>query len=144
RNSFQESVKAKMPADRIPGTASGNVMLTMARIRLAPSMRAHSSISFGMVLKYPIRSHVQNGIRNVGWVRMTAHGVWPSPNVFTTSPSGMKSRVGGTRYVMKIMVPSGAAHRNCRRASAEPAGSPHKRESAVDTVAMDNVVIGHP
>jgi hypothetical protein len=38
----------------------------MAWIRLAPSIRAQSSISRGMVLKYPIKSHVQNGIRNVG------------------------------------------------------------------------------
>ena len=65
-NSFHERVNAKMPADRIPGTATGKIMRTIAPNRVAPSMRAHSSSSRGMVLKYPIRSQVQNGIRNVG------------------------------------------------------------------------------
>src|SRR5262244_2455688 len=64
--SFHDSVKAKIPAERMPGTASGKLILTMARMRLAPSIRAHSSISRGMVLKYPIKSHVQKGMRNVG------------------------------------------------------------------------------
>ena len=90
-------MNAKIPAERIPGTASGKLMRTMAWIRLAPSIRAQSSISRGMVLKYPINSHVQNGIRNVGYVRITAHGVSPIPNALTTSPSGMKSKVGGTK-----------------------------------------------
>ena len=33
---------------------------------MAPSMRAHSSSSCGIVLKYPMSSHVQNGMRKVG------------------------------------------------------------------------------
>ena len=40
---------------------------------------------------------------------------------------------------MKIIVPSGAAQRNCRRASAYPARSPQKRDNPVDTVAMKSV-----
>src|SRR5262245_2140914 len=105
-NSFHESVKAKMPADRMPGTAIGKMMRSMAPKRVAPSMRAHSSSSFGMVLKYPISSQVQNGIRNVGYVRISAHGVLPSWKLRMMSARGMKSSVGGTRYVTKMEVPS--------------------------------------
>ena len=50
-NSFHDSVNAKMPADRMPGTATGKMIRTIAPKRVAPSMRAHSSSSFGMVLK---------------------------------------------------------------------------------------------
>src|SRR5256712_13154473 len=96
-------------------------MRTMAWIRLAPSIRAQSSISRGMVLKYPIKSQVQNGIRNVGYVRITAHGVSPIPKVLTTSPSGMKSRVGGTRKRVKINLPRDGAQRDCQRAQGDPA-----------------------
>src|SRR5262249_62227961 len=102
RNSFHDSVKAKIPAERMPGTASGKLMLTMARMRLAPSIRAHSSISRGMVLKYPIKSHVQKGMRDVGEVRITAHGGSPSPKALTTSPRGMNSSGGGARDVVKV------------------------------------------
>src|SRR3989442_5049007 len=101
-------------------------MRTMAWIRLAPSIRAHSSISRGMVLKYPIKSQVQNGIRKVGYVRITAHGVSPIPKVLTTSPSGMKSRVGGTTEVMEIILASGGAHRHRHRARAQAASRPQE------------------
>ena len=50
-NSFHDSVKAKMPAERMPGTAMGKMMRVIAPNRVAPSMRAHSSSSLGMVLK---------------------------------------------------------------------------------------------
>ena len=50
-NSFQESVKEKIPADRMPGGASGMAIRHIAPRRLAPSMRAHSSSSPGMVRK---------------------------------------------------------------------------------------------
>ncbi len=50
-NSFQDRVKAKIPAERMPGIAMGKMMRIMAPNRVAPSMRAHSSSSLGMVLK---------------------------------------------------------------------------------------------
>ena len=65
-NSFQESVKAKSAAQTSPGTAIGSTMRRSAWMRVAPSTSAHSSTSFGTVRKYPIKSHVQNGTRNVG------------------------------------------------------------------------------
>src|SRR4030095_8148316 len=113
-NSFHDSVNAKMPADRMPGTAIGKMIRAIAPKRVAPSMRAHSSSSLGIVLKYPIRSHVQNGIRNVGYVRISAQGVLPSWKSRMMSASGMNSNVGGTRYVTKIDVPRVPAIGNLR------------------------------
>ncbi len=65
-NSFQHRVRAKIDAEIIPGTANGMMILVRICHRLAPSIRAHSSSSYGMVLKYPMSSHVENGIRIVG------------------------------------------------------------------------------
>ena len=65
-NSFQHSVKQKMKAEIRPGIASGSTILIRICQRLAPSISAHSSSSNGMVLKYPINSQVENGIRMVG------------------------------------------------------------------------------
>src|SRR5438045_8709688 len=84
-------------------------------------------------------SHVQNGIRNVGYVRISAHGVFPSWKLRMMSASGMKSSVGGTRYVTKIEVPSGPASGHFRRASAYPASRRQKSEMIVVTTAMKNV-----
>src|SRR3989454_6903313 len=139
-NSFHDRVNAKMPADRIPGTAIGKMMRVIAPKRVAPSIRAHSSSSLGMVLKYPMRSHVQNGIRNVGYVRISAHGVSPTWKVRMMFASGMKRSVGGTRYVTKIDVPRVPAMGNRSRASAYPARSPPKSEIAVEITAMNRVV----
>ena len=50
-NTLQDNVNAKMPADRIPGTAIGMMMYIIAFQRVAPSMRAHSSSSRGIALK---------------------------------------------------------------------------------------------
>src|SRR5205823_1885897 len=138
-NSFHDSVKAKIPAERMPGTAIGKMILTIAPKRVAPSIRAHSSSSLGIVLKYPMRSHVQNGIRNVGYVRISAHGVSPTWKVRMMFASGMKRSVGGTRYVTKIDVPRVPAMGNRSRASAYPARSPQKSEIAVEVTAMNRV-----
>src|ERR1700733_12373832 len=96
-NSFHDRVKAKIPADRMPGIATGKMMYSIAFQRGAPSMRAHSSSSLGIDLKYPISSHVQNGIRKVGYVRISDHGESPSRKLRMMSASGMNSSVCGTR-----------------------------------------------
>ena len=44
-NSFHDSVKAKMPAEMRPGTASGSVIFIRICSRVAPSISAHSSSS---------------------------------------------------------------------------------------------------
>src|SRR2546429_1893772 len=136
---FHDGMKAMGPAERMPGTAIGKMILTIAPKRVAPSIRAHSSSSLGIVLKYPMRSHVQNGIRNVGYVRISAHGVSPTWKVRMMFASGMKRSVGGTRYVTKIDVPRVPAMGNRSRASAYPARSPQKSEIAVEVTAMNRV-----
>src|SRR2546430_16117912 len=94
---FQERENGKLPAERIPGTAIGKMMRIMAPKRVAPSMRAHSSSSLGIVLKYPIKSQVLKGMRNVGYVRMSAHGVVPSWKLRMMAASGVNSSGGGQR-----------------------------------------------
>ena len=51
RNSFCDSVKAKIPAESSPGVVSGSTTRHIAWKRLAPSMRAASSSSRGTLLK---------------------------------------------------------------------------------------------
>src|SRR6266508_2362723 len=100
-NSFQESVKAKSTAHTSPGTAMGSTIRIKAWTRVAPSTIAHSSTSFGTVRKYPMRSHVQNGTRNVGYVSTSAHLESPSPIQFTTCASGRnRSEVGTSRLFL--------------------------------------------
>src|SRR2546428_10368082 len=130
--SFQGGGKAKIPAERMPGTAIGKIILTIAPKRVAPSIRAHSSSSLGIVLKYPMRSHVQNGIRNVGYVRISAHGVSPTWKVRMMFASGMKRSVGGTRYVTKIDVPRVAALGDRSPGSAYPARGPQQTRVAAE------------
>jgi hypothetical protein len=50
-NSFHDSVKAKMPAEMRPGTDSGRMILIRICQRLAPSISAHSSSSYGIERK---------------------------------------------------------------------------------------------
>jgi len=59
-------VKANRAAQITPGTATGSRIRIRVCSRLHPSSIAHSSISFGTVRKYPMRSQVQNGTRKVG------------------------------------------------------------------------------
>src|SRR5262245_13576048 len=92
---------------------------------------AHSSISFGTVRKYPMRSHVQKGTRNVGYVTTSDHRLSESPRRFTTVLSGRKSSDGGTRYVTKIATPNDAAPRKRRRASGYAARMPITTEMMV-------------
>src|SRR5659263_218826 len=66
RNSFHDRVKENIPAERMPGMASGMTMDHMARRRLAPSIMAHSSSSRGIVRKYPMSNQDANGISCVG------------------------------------------------------------------------------
>jgi hypothetical protein len=55
------------------------------------------------------------------------------------SARGIKSKVGGTRYVTKMDVPGKPALGKLRRARAWPARSPQASEMTVDTTAMKNV-----
>ena len=55
-----------MTTVRIPGSEIGKTMRSSVMMREAPSTSAASSSSRGIVLKKPIRSHVENGIVNDG------------------------------------------------------------------------------
>src|SRR5687768_13888925 len=88
RNSFHEKVKENSTAQMMPGNAMGSTTRMSACNRLQPSIIAHSSISRGMVRKYPMSSHVLKGTRKVGYVRMSAHGVSATPSRVTTMASG--------------------------------------------------------
>jgi hypothetical protein len=50
-NSFQQSVKLKSTAQMTPGIAIGSTIFDSVCMRVAPSTRAHSSTSRGMVRK---------------------------------------------------------------------------------------------
>src|SRR5215813_15096656 len=104
--SFQHSVNPKSAAHTSPGTAIGSKIRVSVCMRLAPSTSAHSSTSRGTVRKYPISSHVENGTRNVGYVRTRAQIESDRPSQLITCDSGRKSSVGGTRYVMNTAVPN--------------------------------------
>ena len=69
----------------------------IACMRVAPSTSAASSSSRGMPLKKPISIHVQNGMRNVGYVRIRAHRLLKRWSSRMTKVSGRNSSVGGTR-----------------------------------------------
>src|SRR5512136_2105854 len=71
---------------------------------------------------------VQKGIRNVGYVTTRAQRELESPKDWTTRARGMKMRVVGTRYVMKVARPKACAPGNFRRASAYPAMMPKAME----------------
>ena len=64
--SWNERVKAKIAAVRIPGRTTGMTTSRSIWRRVAPSSSARSSISFGTLRKKPISSHVQKGTVKVG------------------------------------------------------------------------------
>src|ERR687887_1722905 len=66
-NSFTTSENEKMTTVRIPGIEIGKTTRVNVFSRDAPSTRAASSSSCGMVLKNPISSHVENGTVNDGY-----------------------------------------------------------------------------
>src|SRR5215470_14111113 len=96
-NSFHVSVNPNRVTQTIPGIAIGSTMRVSVCIRVAPSTSAHSSTSRGMVRKYPMSSHVENGTRNVGYVTTSAQMVSEMPSHTTICESGRKRSVGGTR-----------------------------------------------
>src|SRR5215210_3029630 len=101
--SFITSENEKMTTVRIPGSEIGKTMRTSVFTRDAPSTRAASSSSRGIVLKKPISSHVENGTVNEGKTSTSDQSEScrprspPSGKWLITYESGRKSRVGGTR-----------------------------------------------
>ena len=87
-------------------------------MREAPSTRAASSSSAGIVLKKPIRSQVANGTVNDGYTSTSDQIEFCRCTWLITQKNGMKSSVGGTRYVRKIPTPRLWPTRPASRASA--------------------------
>src|SRR5215204_4998570 len=104
-NSFTTSENEKMTTVRTPGSEIGKTTRVSVLIREAPSTSAASSSSFGIVLKNPIRSHVENGTVNDGYTSTSDQIEFCRFTWLITQKSGMKSSVGGTRYVRKIPTP---------------------------------------
>src|ERR671937_1764135 len=104
-NSFKTSDAEKMTTVRIPGIEIGKTIRHSVPSRDAPSTCAASSSSCGIVLKKPIRSHVENGNVNDGYTRIKDQSRSSRCSRAITAYKGMKSNVGGTRYVRKMPMP---------------------------------------
>src|SRR3989442_2123595 len=91
RNSFHDSVKAKMAEATMPGAASGRSTRASAWVRVAPSTSAASSSSVGSALKKPMSSHVQKGTVNVGYERNRAIKLLVAPKSASPREKRMKT-----------------------------------------------------
>src|ERR671931_650476 len=100
-NSFKTSDAEKMTTVRIPGIEIGKTIRHSVPSRDAPSTCAASSSSCGIVLKNPIRSHVENGTVNEGKTRISDSSRSWRPACAITHDIGRKRSVGGTREVRK-------------------------------------------
>src|SRR5215470_11165366 len=88
-----------------------------------------------------MRSHVQNGMRKVGYVRISAQRVSKSPSLKTMVASGMKRIDGGTRYARKIARPVGLEPRKRSLSMAYAAKTLAASEVNVDTT--DTITVFH-
>src|SRR6185436_4117039 len=112
-----------MTTVRIPDVDIGITSFRKAPKRVRPSTIAASSSSLGIDLKNPISNQIENGIVKLGYTTTSDQMLSCSPRIATMRDSGMNSRVGGTRYVRKMMMPSRPPQRPVRRASEYAAGS---------------------
>src|SRR5262245_17434138 len=78
-----------------------------------------------------MRSQVQKGTRNVGYVTTSAQRLSERPSRATTVLSGKNRTGGGTRDATKMGTPQQADPRNCRRASGYAASTPRTTEMTV-------------
>src|SRR5919204_4795312 len=116
-NSLTTSENEKMTTVRIPGIEIGKTTRVSVFSRDAPSTRAASSSSCGIVLKKPISSQVANGTVNDGYTSTSDHSWSCKPSFEITRERGRKSSVGGTRYVRKMPTPTFWPQRPASRAS---------------------------
>src|SRR2546427_13035538 len=78
-----------------------------------------------------MRSQVQKGTRNVGYVTTSAQRLSDRPSRATTVLSGRNRSDGGTRYVTKMATPKEFAPGNFKRASGYAASMPSTTEMTV-------------
>src|ERR671930_860547 len=100
--SFRTSENEKITTVRIPGSEMGKITCRSVFRREAPSTSAASSSSAGIVLKNPIRSHVEKGTVNEGKTTISDRSRSWRPTCAITHDIGRKRSVGGTREVRKI------------------------------------------
>src|SRR5437899_125031 len=131
--SFQLRVNAKINADRIPGSASGTTMRSIACTRLAPSINALSSSSRGMDWKYPVNNQVQNGTRNVGYVRINAHIVFDK---FVAPPSSIS--FSAAPLAVNPHNPSDTPMPSSNMPGNHPANGPHPTRFSGGTSSMNS------
>src|SRR5207249_5984409 len=91
----------------------------------------------------PMRSHVENGTRKVGYVTTSAQIVSEMPSQTTTCDNGRNSRVGGTRYVMKTAVPNEPTPGKRKRARLYPARTAMTSEIDVAVTLMIRLFFIH-
>jgi hypothetical protein len=71
RNSPQEEIKVNIPVVKRAGPESGKTILNSTWEGEHPSIRAESSISLGIVWKYPLRIHIAIGSCRAEYTRMS-------------------------------------------------------------------------
>src|SRR6202046_4271426 len=106
----------------MPEIEIGTTSRTNAPKRVSPSTIAASSSSRGIDLKNPISNQGENGIVKHGYTNTSDEIVSCRTNIATTRDSGMKSKVGGTRYVRNIAMPMRSPHFPVSRARAYAGG----------------------
>src|SRR5580700_8160966 len=117
-NSCVTSVKVKITTVRMPESEIGTTSRTNAPKRVRPSTIAASSSSRGIDLKNPISNQVEKGIVKLGYTNTSDQMVSCKPSNATTRDNGIKSKVGGTRYVRNIAMPMRSPHFPVSRARA--------------------------
>src|SRR6202046_5334584 len=118
RNSCVRKVNVKITTVRIPESEIGTTSRTNAPERVSPSTIAASSSSRGIDLKNPISNQVEKGIVKLGYTTTSDQMVSCKPSNATMRDSGIKSKVGGTRYVRNIAIPMRSPHFPVSRARA--------------------------
>src|SRR5579859_5961265 len=131
KNSFHDSVNEKSATTATAGSEMGIVTRRSAPRRVQPSIRAASSSSAGMLLKYPTSSHVQNGTVKLRYTSIRLWILFARSSVDTIVNIGMKSSEDGTRYARIRLRATRLRPRKVRRAIAYPPSAPKMTDSTV-------------
>jgi hypothetical protein len=75
----------------------------------------------------------------VGYVKIKAHGESKRCNSAMTDARGINNKVGGTRYVIKMIMPKLVEPGKVKRDRAYPESTPANRDTIVEATAMHSV-----
>src|SRR5437762_7594507 len=140
RNSFQACVNEKNVTTTRAGSDIGSTTRRSAPTRLQPSTRAASSSSTGTDLKYPMRSHVQNGTSNPRYAMMSPWRLSVRRIILIMANIGMKSSEVGTRYVNTRPRARSARPGKLRRAMAYAPSTAMIMDSTVEPTATTTLL----